>query len=757
MRRPFVVFGLAAGLYFLLTIALTWPLVLHMGSRVPNDPGDSLLNTFLLAWNAREVPFTERWWNLPQFYPIPGALAFSEHLLGLSLLATPVILASGNPLFGYNVAFFMSFPLCALAAHLLVYELVRRHDIAMISGLAYAFAPYRMSHFAHVQVLSGYWMPLSLLGLHLFLRTRQRRWLALFGISWSLQALACGYYLFYLSVLIGLWLLWFAVGRVGVRDTARILLAWAVAAAALAPVALGYLKYSKAYGLRRASDEIQAFSADVGSLLSASGNLRLWGWLNVVERPESQLFPGLAIVATIVAGLAVAWSAAAREHTPRLRAPRILLAGALMFALVACSPWLFGAWKIELLGVRLLSVSTPHKPLLVAALLATAGLALHPSVRTGWRRRSALAFYSIAACVLWLFSLGPSPTLMHEPLLDKAPYAWLMMLPGVAGVRVPARFWGLATMCLAVAAALGAAHIRARWRAAAVFAPLLLAVAIVAESWPEPLLLHVPPSPRPIYSRAVARLELPMGPAHDLVALYRAAEHRRPVLNGYSGYFAPHYGALQDALHRRDGAVLDHVRSLGAIEVVVDHANDADGGWRAFLSSQSSAELAEQNAEYSVYRLPRGQSKILLPRFDGPALPISGIQASLYQDLVDLMLDGDLVSRWHTGGPQGPTNQLTIDLGALRRLHGIELQIGGYLADFPRQLVVDLSEDGALWSPAFSGGTARLAFAAALEFPLSVPLRFSLHGRNARYVRMRQTGEDPVFYWTIAELRVYGQ
>ena len=48
--RSRLAFGLAAGLYLLLTIALTWPLLPHPGSRVPNDLGDSLLNMFLLAW-----------------------------------------------------------------------------------------------------------------------------------------------------------------------------------------------------------------------------------------------------------------------------------------------------------------------------------------------------------------------------------------------------------------------------------------------------------------------------------------------------------------------------------------------------------------------------------------------------------------------------------------------------------------------------------------------------------------------------------
>jgi len=203
MSRPRVAFGLAAALYFLLTVALTWPLVLHPGSRVPNDLGDSLLNMFLLAWDARELPFTSHWWNLPQFYPIPGTMAFSEHLLGLSLIATPIIATTGNVLLAYNAAFFLSFPLCAIGAHLLTYQITRRHDLAIVAGLAYGFAPYRMAQFSHVQVLSSYWMPFSLLGLHLFVQQPRWRYLVLFAGAWYLQALACGYYLFYLSVLVG--------------------------------------------------------------------------------------------------------------------------------------------------------------------------------------------------------------------------------------------------------------------------------------------------------------------------------------------------------------------------------------------------------------------------------------------------------------------------------------------------------------------------------------------------------------------------
>lgn len=754
MRRSSVVFSSCAVLYGLLTVVLTWPLILHMADRVPNDLGDSLLNVFLLSWNAREIPFTERWWNLPQFYPIPGTMAFSEHLLGLSVIATPAILATGNGVLGYNLALFLSFPLCALAAHLLGYEIARRHDVGLIAGLAYGFSPYRMSHFAHVQVLSSYWMPLALLGLHLYLRRRDWRSLALFAGAWYMQALACGYYLFYLSVLVGLWILWFAVGRVRLQELARIAGVWALAGVALLPVALGYLKYQRMYGLKRWPDEIESFSGDVASLLSASGNLRLWGDLNVYYRAEAAFFPGFALVLFVLLGTAIAWSAAARQQLSRLRVARLLLAVAVVFAAVAASPLLFGPWRVEIGGVRFLSVTQAHKPFSVAVLFATIALALHPSIRAGWTRRSPLVFYALAAVVMWLFALGPSPTFMGEPLLYKAPYAWLLMLPGVDGVRVPARFWALATLCLAVAGGLAAGHVAIRWPRLRIAVPTVFAVLLLIEAWPRPVPLHRPPDFRPARTDARARLEVPLGTASDVAVLYRATQHRLPVFNGYSGYFAPHYGSLQDLLASRHPQVLDVVAAFGPVELVVDHHGDGSGAWRAFARAHPGAEVVFEGPDHTVYRLVRAADPPTLPTLEGRPVPIAAIEASLYQDRVGFMQDGDLVSRWDTGGPQDPTNVVTIDVGEVRRLRGVELQIGGYVADFPRELSIEVSRDGDAWEPAWSGPTAMLAFVAALESPRTVPLRLPLQ-HEGRFIRLRQTGQHPVFYWTIAELQVH--
>src|SRR5688572_27696008 len=154
MHRSSVRFALAAAFYGLLTVALTWPLVLHPTTLVPSDPGDPLLNTWIMSWNARVIPLTGQWWNAPQFYPVSGAFAFSEHLLGLAPITTPIILATGDPLLAYNVVFLLAFPLTALATHYFAFMLTRRHDLACVAALAFAFAPYRMPQIAHVQVLA---------------------------------------------------------------------------------------------------------------------------------------------------------------------------------------------------------------------------------------------------------------------------------------------------------------------------------------------------------------------------------------------------------------------------------------------------------------------------------------------------------------------------------------------------------------------------------------------------------------------------
>jgi hypothetical protein len=88
--------------------------VTHLSSAWPHDSIDPSLNAAILSWNAHALTMTEGWWDAPIFWPSPGALALSEHLLGISVLTTPLQWAGATPLTVYNIAFLISFPVTAL-------------------------------------------------------------------------------------------------------------------------------------------------------------------------------------------------------------------------------------------------------------------------------------------------------------------------------------------------------------------------------------------------------------------------------------------------------------------------------------------------------------------------------------------------------------------------------------------------------------------------------------------------------------------
>jgi len=757
MRRFAQPAVLASLVYLLLTIALTWPLVVRPGSLVPNDLGDPLLNTWILDWDARSVPLTAAWWNSPQFYPVDGTMAFSEHLLGLSIFSTPIIWITGDALVAYNVVFFLSFILSALAAYFLAFTISRRHDCAFFAGLAFGFAPYRMAQFAHVQVLSAYWMPVALAALHRYFDNRRARWLVVFAASWLLQALACGYYLFYLSVLVGLWLLWFAKGPNRIRALMWIGVSWAIAVLLLVPVLYGYWHFQHAYGLRRALDETISFSADVLSVFKAPDNLRIWRWLNVVKHPEAEIFPGLTVVVVAILGLTIGWKNAAKEHIGRLKLARVFVVIAVFFFAIAASPLYFGSWKLDIAGVRLVSVGTPHKPLSVGLLFLVIAGAMHPSVRTAWRRRSTMTFYALGTFAMWLLSLGPAPTFLDRPIIYKAPYAWLMLLPGVEGIRVPARFWMLAALCLSIAAALALRQVIARWPQFARAIPIVACLGVLADGWPLPMFMEKRPADRPLHSRVIARLDLPPVPSHDSISLFRAIEHRRPLFNGYSGYFAPHYWALQYMIKHHDPAILTRMSSYGAFEVVVDHDWDPESRLRRFLLAAPQTSLVYRDERYSAFRVERGPHVSTLARPQGQTLPIASIQAEYNAAMVGAMIDHDINTRWHCGREQRPGDSFTVDLGSERQVNGAELLIAGFVADFPRQLSIETSSDGTAWSTGWTGDAALIALSSALEDPLNIPMPFVFEPRKARFLRFTELAPEDTYYWSVAELHIVGQ
>jgi hypothetical protein len=752
MKKAALVFLIYCGV----TIALTYPLILQMGSVLPNDAGDPALNTWILWWNTQTMPLSTEWWNAPVFFPAPGVISFSENLLGLSLISTPLYWLGAGPQTAYNIVFLLTFALSAFGGYLLGYELTKRHDAAFIAGLLFGFAPYRIAHLPQIQSLASFPMPFALLGLHRYLRDPRPKWLALFAAGWFLQGLCNGYYLLFFSVFVGLWILWFASPWRHPRAFLSIGAAWALAALPMVPLLLRYRSVHTRFGFTRDFDTIRQFSADVAALVEASPHLALWGWLRPLRRGEGELFAGVTIMVLVAGGAILLhdWGLPRRDKWSVARIVLAVLAAAGVAAGLASIA--FGRFTVEPFGVRLLSVSNPVNAVTRSLVLAIALAATSRGLRRAYAGRSVLVFYAIAALVMWVLSLGPVPSLMGTPLVDRGPYALLMLFPGFNALRVPARFWMVATLCLAVVGAVIFDRLTStRVRARVVLAALVSIVAL-SDAWMAAMpLVRTPPPSKALECAGAGRgplVELPLGYSYsDAAAMYRQMAHGRPLVNGYSGYFPPHYAALRFGLTLRDHDVLTELAARGVTDIVVDRS-DSDGRWDTYVASHPQATLVCREGKQSLYRvMPTAAAET--PAATGVPLSVAVIRPNINEAAASLMIDQDRTTRWESG-PQSNRTAIEIDLGSVRTVAGVDLFLGPFIEDFPRGLIIEASNDGQAWREVWKGGSAGLAFVAALESPREVPLRYRFSPTPARLLRMRLTENDDTYYWSIAELRV---
>jgi hypothetical protein len=364
-------------------------------------------------------------------------------------------------------------------------------------------------------------------------------------------------------------------------------------------------------------------------------------------------------------------------------------------------------------------------------------------------------FYLVAAVGLWILCLGPSPTFLGEPLHAGSLYRWLLVLPGFDALRVPARFFMLVVMCLAVCAGLAFARIAPRAPRARAVVFTVAALAMLSDGWPSRVPLVEPPPRWAALEQPGAGplLELPATrPGLDLQILYRGMFHGRPLVNGYSGHFAPHYGALRTSLTRFDHDLLSRLSRLGVRQVAVNRVEDPDEAWVRYVSSYPGVELVGAAEGWRLFRLPRAPRPASHETALGAPLPIVALETNVNTDIVQAAIDGDRTTRWHTG-PQRPGTYVEIGLGAPRTIAAVRLELGPYAFDFPRALLIEVLDAGT-WTVVWQGSGAGPALAGALEEPRLLPVTFAFEPRVAQQVRLTQQETDSVYYWSIAELAV---
>src|SRR5436190_1890578 len=93
----------ASALLMALTVLLTWPQVLYLGSKVAAHD-DPLFSIWRLAWVAHVLPTDpQHLFDANIFYPHVRTLAYSDAMLFEAVLAAPWLWADVNPVLVYNV------------------------------------------------------------------------------------------------------------------------------------------------------------------------------------------------------------------------------------------------------------------------------------------------------------------------------------------------------------------------------------------------------------------------------------------------------------------------------------------------------------------------------------------------------------------------------------------------------------------------------------------------------------------------------
>jgi len=637
------------------------------------------------------------------------------------MFVAPVYWISSNAVLAHNVAFIGSYVLAATGMYLLARFLCGRRDAAVLAALVFAFGPFRAGHVSHLQVLLSGWMPITLWLLHRYFAAPSWRSAAAFAAAFALQALSNGYFLFFLALPVAM-VAWFELARRrGQWPTfvPQLAAAAALILAAIAPFAIVYANLRR-QGFQRDTGDWVNFSADVGSYLFVAGGVRFWGWLHGASNSEAQLFPGLTM-ATL----------AALALIPGLRIAN--------------------------------SVESPIP---------------HPQSQIVTVR-----LYAAIAAIAFVLSLGPEPRAWGHQFLPSGPYLWLArIVPGLDGLRVPARISVVMYLALSVVAACGAARLlevlSTRTRRLAFFA---IAAFALVEGAAVPLQTaavdgHGRPRDRAVYqwlaaSVPGAALELPIREwdiTPTLIYQYATLFHGHPIVNGYSGYGSALQAFLAgpplDELETFDRA-LAMLRAV-AIRYVLVHPGDY--GDRASGVEVVRAIRAHPDQVDDVYDDGVVVAFRLRPANDAPspAAPSGALQqvppsqliatASHNVDRLPFAFDGDLDSRWLSGGGQTGTEQIVIQFRQPRQVARLSLRFGlRSLGDYPRMLVVDATAPD---------GTAREVYRGDVLTPLALAvvkdgtypsLDIEMTPMPTTRLSLRQLGRTSRTFWSIHEIEVW--
>ena len=186
-------------LFFLITVGMTWPLILNLRVAVPGPPWDNEVWLYDLWWFRHSIVDLGEWptHNPTIFHPSGYDLRLSETMLPNKLLVAPFLFWADEVL-AFNALILLSFVLTAYTTYLLVIYLTGNPLAATVAAAIFAFSPFRINAMAAgwQPLLATQWIPLVFLYLERLLRERKTRFALAAGLFMALTILSSWYYLY---------------------------------------------------------------------------------------------------------------------------------------------------------------------------------------------------------------------------------------------------------------------------------------------------------------------------------------------------------------------------------------------------------------------------------------------------------------------------------------------------------------------------------------------------------------------------------
>src|SRR5262249_28623755 len=252
---------------------------------------------------------------------------------------------------------------------------------------------------------------------------------------------------------------------------------------------------------------------------------------------------------------------------------------------------------------------------------------------------------------------------------------------------------------------------------------------------------------------------------HPFTTTYQleALRHKHPIINGYSGFKSqlqewlggppsPPRGQLAEAVTR--------ARAIGVGYVVLHYptfASPQDAASLAQAIRSVPGQIVEEHRFGETWAWRLADVSSIPPRAENVS-PIDprtiALDGSHQRSRLEFLTDGDLDTRWLSGGPQGGDEWIELRFAQPTDVARVTIVSSARsLYDYPRHLVVESLGEGEP-RPLFDHSiVARLIEAVAVneQYP-AVPI--DLPPNHSRAIRLRQTAQGDR-WWSVHELRVW--